>query len=968
MKRVLKAILILLCALALAFSGAVTAFAQEGAGAENAAAQESAAPAANTQADSGADTNTAAQADESDPAAGGSFSLFLPTSPEQFLPLQSPNDVAIGDEYIAVADSRTSGTQTHGVIYVFDKEKGTYAEYLSTENVRFSSLCFYGDTLLFVPSGSETYIHYLDCTTAESGSYATATRLTDAENSPITCNSFVANGNSLYYATLVGGTVNIYSGTLSTADSTLTAQTDGISLFSQNEVSASPYFSVYNGQVYFSAENTIHTVSTAASRVFTTTYSVYAFAIVKDVCYYSSTDGSHYVYKTETGATDPQLTAFSNVIAVEEYDNQLYFAVAGSEASVKQVSTADEAYTGWEIAQYSSGARRLGSGATSLSMQGNKLIFADPANARVLLYDKAAQTYSAIAVTDLGSSFFVCAGKKNFLVSNGSSIRMFSYGGEAIAAVPQDNKFDGNITDIAYSYGAYYLLTNSNATYRVTEEGITNSGHLKNAYTSITADIEGNILALSSNNTVDLFTEENFLAEDAAALEEVNDFDTAVTDILLDYAGGIYGLTESSVLFTDGSAPSETPLALSSYVSFTDGSAPSETPLDLSSYVSFADGAKAVSFAFGFETGDAYILTDAGFIVKWSGGIESLDNIAESGTVAALAQNTLTSSLPQDLLVTIEAGAVLVPLDTARLAEGEPLPANGYERTSEARIAVNVHAVQGGAVVALYRYASGKPQSVREYSLCFLPNGQSMQPLKQDGYYTENETGVRRCYTTNAVCLYTLPLMRQFAGARTQLPRGAAVTVLGTLSCPAADGGWGLDTDYCFVSYTFEQGTEYGFVPASYCSETAVSGGAGTEQISYRRVKKGERIELCALNNAQDTVVLDQEEQVTVHGEADGNGLVYVTYTAEEVTYGGWVLEELLADASNFGTWVLVAVAIVTAAVLASTCYLFLRKQPMVAPPVPAEEAADGADENDGGEDGDDGSGTDGEPAPPDEQ
>ena len=944
MKRVLKAILILLCALALAFSGAVTAFAQEGAGAENAAAQESAAPAANTQADSGADTNTAAQADESDPAAGGSFSLFLPASSEQYLPLQSPNDVAIGDDYIAVADGNK--------IYVYDRAAGEYGTFTGSVGLTYSSLCFYGNYLFFV-SESNTNITYFDCT-AIAGKTLNADdtqELKDESGSSIAYASFILNGKSLYCATVTTNSVAVFCHELNTE--TLTVGEKGENLAPDNTSNKTPYFSVYNGQTYYSIETDsgdIYSVDDTSSTMrYDAYYSVYSFAIADGKCYYSSADNNHYFYViSDKDGDEPLLDSndkqIRDVTAVEPYNEDLYLA---TETSVKAYSAEKLAYTGYEITQFSSGATRLGRGSTSLSVRGSRLVIADPANARVLLYDKAAQTYSAIAVTDLGSSFFVCAGEKNFLVSNGSFIRMFSYGGEAIAAVPQDDKFDGNITDIAYSYGAYYLLTNSNATYRVTEEGITNSGHLKNAYTSITADIEGNILALSSNNTVDLFTEENFLAEDAAALEEVNNFDTAVTDILLDYAGNAYGLTADGIL--------------------KNGTGGSKTPLDLSSYVSFADGAKAVSFAFGFETGDAYILTDAGFIVKWSGGIESLDNIAESGTVAALAQNKLTSSLPQDLLVTIEAGAVLVPLDTARLAEGEPLPANGYERTSEARIAVNVHAVQGGAVVALYRYASGKPQSVREYSLCFLPNEQSMQPLEQNGYYTENETGVRR-YMTNAVCLYTLPLMRQFAGVRTQLPRGAAVTVLGTLSCPAADGGWGLDTDYCFVSYTFEQGTEYGFVPASYCSETAVSGGAGTEQISYRRVKKGERIELCALNNAQDTVVLEQEEQVTVHGEADGNGLVYVTYTAEEVTYGGWVLEELLADASNFGTWVLVAVAIVTAAVLASTCYLFLRKQPMVAPPVPAEEAADGADENDGGEDGDDGGDPNGDPAPPDGQ
>ena len=75
MKRALKAILTGLCALAFAFSGAVTAFAQEGAGAEHAAAQESAAPAAEAQAGSGAAGSDGASSREEE------LSLFLPSSP-----------------------------------------------------------------------------------------------------------------------------------------------------------------------------------------------------------------------------------------------------------------------------------------------------------------------------------------------------------------------------------------------------------------------------------------------------------------------------------------------------------------------------------------------------------------------------------------------------------------------------------------------------------------------------------------------------------------------------------------------------------------------------------------------------------------------------------------------------------------------------------------------------------------------
>ena len=965
MKRALKALIIGLCVLAFAFSGAVTALAQGSAG--------DAVPASETD-------GTSARTE--------SLELFLPSSPEQFLPLNSPNDVAISDDYIAVADSRTSGAQTYGVIYVFDRENGTYAEYLSTENVRFSSLCFYGNILLFVPSGSETYIHYLDCSSAENGSYATATRLTDTESSPITCNSFVANGSSLYYATLVGGTVNIYSGTLSATDGTLTAQTDGISLFSQNEVSASPYFSVYNGQVYFSAENTIHTVSTAASRVFTTTYSVYAFAIVADVCYYSSTDGSHYVYKTGTGATDPQLTAFSNVIAVEEYGDQLYFAVAGSEASVKQVSTADEAYTGWEIAQYSSGARRLGSGAASLSMQGSNLIFADPANSRVLVYDTLAQTYTSVAVDDLGGSFFVCTGQEDFLVSNGSTVCLYAYGGTRLLSLDYSN-FDGSVTDAAYSYGAYYLVTDTGATYRVTENGIDpQSGSLGSGTVpdAIAADIGGD-LWVQVGNTAYRYTEDAFLSQNANHTGETVLLGAGVTDILIDYAGNVYGLTADRVLMNGTS---------------------DETPLGLSSFVSYADDAQAVAFAFGFETGDAYILTDSGFIVKWSYGIESLDNIAADGAYDALT-GAAASDAYSGILVTVSQDAVAVLLDeSAFSADMQTLPTDGYARAGSLSDSANsgkpITGVRAfdilgvGTVVALYEYVPGQTEAgsdyvptQRNYTLCLVLEG-GLQSVEQDSYYTA-ETSVG--YTTNAVGLYNLPLMRTGSAAyRLELPKGTQVTVLGRISCAAsAEGGWGLDADYCFISCTVDGQTVYGFLPAPYVSAAPPAGtaGSGTEDITFRYLKQqqitlsdgetltilgaadeegnvyatyeyrgvtyGGKVALSLLGEESvsgenttrpllegSSVTLYNTERLTVYGGPDENGLVRVSYTLNGRNYTALISEDLLADASDFGTWVLVAVTIVTAAVLASACYLVLRKPPMITPPLSAEEAESGAD------------------------
>ena len=429
MKRALKAILTGLCALAFAFSGAVTAFAQEGAGAEHAAAQESAAPAADAQAGSGAAGSDGASAREEE------LSLFLPSSPEQFLPLQSPNDVAIGDDYIAVADGNK--------IYVYDRAAGEYGTFTGSDGLTYSSLCFYETYLFFVPSGSETYITYFDCAEIVDGAIGeeSTQQLKDSSSASIPCSSFILNGRALYYATITSNTVSIFCRDLD--PETLTAGTRGNDLAPSNNANTAPYFTVYSGQVYFSlntAEASIYSVdSSGATPRYTTYFSVYSFAISNSTCYYSSIDNNHYFYIATGSDGDSQLmdtdgSAISGVTAIEAYNGDLYLVTG---ASVKAYATASSAYTGWEIAQYSAGKRRLGAGADALSLQGSHLTVADPANGRVLLYDTNSETYSSVSVNELGSGFFVCAGAENFLVCNSSIVRIYGYDGQIVLSADE---------------------------------------------------------------------------------------------------------------------------------------------------------------------------------------------------------------------------------------------------------------------------------------------------------------------------------------------------------------------------------------------------------------------------------------------------------------------------------------------------------------------------------------------------
>lgn len=919
MKRALKALITILCALALACSGTAV-FAQSGA--DEAGGYTDAVSAF-------ADAERSARAEKTE-----TWELFLPSSSEQFLPLTSPNDVAFGDNYIAVADGN--------VIYVYDRAAGRYNSYTGTAGDTYSSLCFYGEFLLFVPNGSSAFsIRYIDCSAAESGVYTSTNTLNDQNTEAVTCTQFILNGDTLYYARFLGNTVNVYSGTISSAGGSLAANTSGTALGGEtlSDISINPYFSNYGGTTYLSAQRTIYTVGTSVTTAFTTDYDVSSFAITGTDLYYTSSDSARPLYKkTLSGQqNDERLQAFSNISSIFPYNGALYFSVTGSNPAVRQFSLETESYTGYEIAQYSSGERRLGRNADSLSLYGGRLIIADPANARVLLADTMTQEVRPVAVEGFSGSFSVTAGEEDFLVTDGSSVALYGYDGQRVLSLDYTN-FNGTVVDGTYSYGSYYLVSSTGATYRLTEKGINANGQLSSAPTAIAADINGDIWALSaSSGTAYRYTEENFLSQNGATETNPVLFGTGTLDILVDYEGTVYGLTEDSVLV---------------------GGATDARQLDLSSYVSYADGAKAVAFAFGFATDEAYILTDAGFLVQWSGGIASLDTIDENGAYSALT-GALTdenggADACGDLLVTISADAVLVSLDESALTAESYLPAAGYARAGEARVGVKVTDIADpdggntiGSLVALYEYlpGSGAQGSQHTYSLC-LVLGEGAQPLASSEYYTD--TADYAGYTTNAVGLYNLPLMRQSGDAaylayRLELAKNTRVTVLGTVSLPApTTGGYGLDADYCFVSYSADGQTVYGFVPASYLNASPSSGitGSGSAEITYRHIAEGESVTL--YDDAENARVFENEELLTVYGEADENGLVFVRYTADGISYSGWIEEALLAEASDFGIWVLVAVTIVTAAVLASACYLVLRKPPVMEAPLPAEEDADG--------------------------
>ena len=104
----------------------------------------------------GLDTFTAAKAEGSTTVESAQDTLITPTSYEQYLPLQAPSDVAVSDDFTAIADGN--------LIYVYNRARQVYRTYAHTANTTddlnvVANLEFsqYGD-LYFIDGNAHMYV------------------------------------------------------------------------------------------------------------------------------------------------------------------------------------------------------------------------------------------------------------------------------------------------------------------------------------------------------------------------------------------------------------------------------------------------------------------------------------------------------------------------------------------------------------------------------------------------------------------------------------------------------------------------------------------------------------------------------------------------------------------------------------------------------------------------------------------
>lgn len=807
--------------------------------------------------------------------------LVLPQTHEQYLDLQNPSDIAENGEYIAIADGNT--------VWLYDKADKSYSSYTQQGADSVTSLNFYqegGETLLYFAadmSGSNPIL-WISC---DAPAQATETQIKS-------CATFLIYGTDVYFANAQN---SVFYTTMSGRD--ILAPDGSGNITPANEASnLTPSFAQYGGKIYFSWNKNIFLANkNNSSQHANATYNISSFVFTANGCYYLSTEG--YLYKQGSNP-DVRVATMQESEFDKICNTQKTYLICGN--CIRAFSPETEEYTGYEIARYSDSANRLSKNASDVSVYGNTLFFADTAQNRVLCVEDG--VYSSLTLTY--SPARVCAGEEALAVY-GSGILSFYVRSEGGYTAAGRDEIAG-IVGIAYADGQFYLAASDGKTYSYSLQGGAYSraktGNLSLTPGDLASDLYGNLYVMAAEGTVYKYDATSFFAP-PATLTIVTQISGAKR-ILSDYRGDLYALTGDSLVRYDVKEGT-----LRTY--------------DLSPALSLVynpEGSHAVSFALGFESGEVYILSDAFAAVTSDADVASLDNLSAAEAYRQIYTDLPQEDCAQDILVRANAGCVTVMLDLDALSRNPSvLPCGKAERMQETRTGVVLAQTEYGVLVLFYNYSTEGVATARSYELRLLLEGSDYELLGTQ-YYTEQGYNAT---LSNGVGLYRFPVLQTGSGDNLQpfgvterLEGGEHVYVLGEL---APEQGV-LDTSsYSVIRVTRGEQVLYGFVPTAYLVEAGESS-VNSAEFVYRELKKDSVVTLGGLT-------LENEEKLKVYGEADEDGMVFVSYKdAEGKVYTGTIRADLLKEPDNSILAVLIIVPLVTAAVLVSVCYLVLRKQP----------------------------------------
>ena len=790
--------------------------------------------------------------------------LLVPASYEQYLSLTEADSVSVAGGYIAAADGSD--------VYVYD---GTaYRRYEHTAEVVQLELNA-AHVLYFLDESGNLYT--VDCT---------AEALTAEIYHNLSCSSFTLADDTVYYARSVTGRTNIYDERY---------PDDPVDQLSA-AVTTVPSMAYANGRLYYTDGryfNIRDVENDVALGPHVLESDVYDIAVAGSVLYYTDMENL-YAYDIAADALRATYrTEGTNYGALCTDGGYLY--VAGSTARGAKICRFDasrEEFTDYEIGAASASANRLLSAKQSI-VAGEYLVTAD--ENRLQLYNYAEESFAAFSC-DL-TPLFLASNGETILVANESVACLYDFAGRKVS--DDMTGFVGSVAGVAAAKGGdYFLVTENLSFYRIDAEDLTREGPVTKSNTSrasaLCADIYGDLYVLYSDNTVCRYTAAEFMAASAAGAT-VHTFQSAVTDIAVDFDGNVYGLSDNTLLCSDGAR----------YF------------LDAGDCVFGADAAP-VDFAFGYETGTVYFVYDDYILSTEATGLPHLGALETGDAYRTLFEESADADdvVP---VVTLDESAVLLEFALDGLtADAEYFPYLGYAREQAGVRAlvlgeISVHGADYYMVTVFDPAARSYTAGLVLQTACTVIDESEYTSIP--GNFTD---GIG--YLTNDVYLYKYPYLTERL-APTRLQKNTVVTVLRELSL----GDVLMDYDYYFVSYSDGERTLYGYIPENFVRDfRGVTD--GNDVVRYMTLHSGEDVTAVSADNRPITLEAGKDYAVAVYTTEDEN-TVLIAYETDGTTYYATVAADSFREGSSDGLRYFLVVLLLILDVILVVNYIVLRKK-----------------------------------------
>lgn len=692
--------------------------------------------------------------------------LVSPISYEQYLPLVEPSDIAVSEDYTAIADGN--------LIYIYDRADNEYR-----------TVSFPASFITKIQFDENDHLYALDSLM----DFYTVNVKTGAASpvSALQCTAFLIDGDDLFYTTAAGGKSKLFQTQLSSPDKTTAKEL-------VNNLSGSPALAFWENELYFTDESfTTHLYKINPDTQETAEVGAFSFAIAamsvlegELACTTETQDfkGDFCTYPlVELSGNTPIDRVEGTFSAVTAFDG-LFYTIEN--AIVKQYSSKTQSFTNFEICSSSNSKHRF-SGATTTYLSGEKLYIADVGNSRISVYNTASQAFENPIATDMPPSF-LSADEKTLLVASSDQVQIIDLANQAQPCATLNN-LHGEIVGAVNVYGKYYLATSANYFYKITQNDLgewtveqckkTSTRYPK----QLVADAYGT-LYVHSGNDIYTFSEETLMQASEAGEETLSSLPSDITQIAVDYHQTLYALSANAIYrFANGASQATT----------------FETPL-----VYYADGKTPTinAFAFGIEENQTYVLCDNSYLL--------VSERLHLPTVKTIPVNNADEKVFENAdgefaVVQTSANALLVEFDITLLQNAEVFPYVNYERSVEQKTALKIGQADGYTLLAYFDQAQNKYRT-------YLARTVDCENLPAEQYRIEYAESERKIgYITNALPLYKFPYLTDLL-VSFDLPRGGQVTVLGEIS--------ELDHAYYHVSFVDENGTTHtGYVPQAYVND-----------------------------------------------------------------------------------------------------------------------------------------------------